>query len=355
MSPPSPPSRRRKGTSSERARLVQPFLGLAVRMFGRLHWVMLVLALAYCTSGITTIDANEVGVVLRFGAVVGDTPATRVHPPGLLLALPRPIDEVVRIDVETVHTLRIDDLHYADGAANSEIWTGEVESDTIDPEQEGYLLTSDRNVLQARILARYTVGDPIAYALQVHDHHAFLSHAIVSSVVEASGRVALDDLLGSGRGDLIDIATAAAQTRLDTVRAGIDLVSIELEGLSPARQVIKDFDAVQSAYIRSVTVTEEAERYAAEAVPKAQAERDAQISEAKAEAARTVALARSGAERFEKVLAIYRGDPRVVRERLYREGIERALDGSGKVRFIPAPVGDRYDELRVTVSTQDSE
>jgi membrane protease subunit HflK len=336
----------------ETTRLLLPLSAFAVGLFGRLHWLMLALAAAYSVSGITVIEANQVGVVLRFGAVVGSTPSTQVNPPGLLFALPSPIDEVVRVDVETVHALRIDDLHYANGEASSDLWMGEVDSDSIDPEKEGYLLTSDRNVLQARIVARYTVGDPIAYALRVQDHHAFLTHAVLAAVVEGTGRIALDDLLGGERGRLIDTATAEAQERLDAVDAGIDLVAIELEGLSPARQVMAEFDAVQSAFIGSVTATEEANRYAAETVPQAEADRATRVSEAKGNAARTLALARSRADSFENLLSTYRKNPKVVRERLYREGIERALDGGGKVAFIPAPVNGRYKEMRVTMTTR---
>ncbi len=48
---------------------------------------MAVLVLLYLGSGITIVNHNEVGLVVRLGAV-----QKWVYPPGLLIAFPAPID-----------------------------------------------------------------------------------------------------------------------------------------------------------------------------------------------------------------------------------------------------------------------
>ena len=53
-------------------------------------------------SGITVIKPDEVAVILRWGRLVGDTPALQEHGPGLLFAFPRPVDRVVRVQVKHV-------------------------------------------------------------------------------------------------------------------------------------------------------------------------------------------------------------------------------------------------------------
>jgi hypothetical protein len=40
----------------------------------------------------------------------------------------------------------------------------------------------------------------------------------------------------------------------------------------------------------------------------------------------------------------------VVRERLYRDAIELAVGSAGRLRWIPPPVNDRYDQLRLMLS-----
>jgi hypothetical protein len=46
----------------------------------------------------------------------------------------------------------------------------------------------------------------------------------------------------------------------------------------------------------------------------------------------------------------YRSSPAVVRERLYRDTVERAVAAAGQVRWIPPPAGSRYSGLRITVT-----
>ena len=60
------------------------------------------MAVLYALSGITIVKPDEVAVVLRWGRLVGDTPALQQHGPGLLFAFPRPMDEVVRVQVKHV-------------------------------------------------------------------------------------------------------------------------------------------------------------------------------------------------------------------------------------------------------------
>ncbi len=60
------------------------------------------MALLYVLSGITVVRSDEVAVILRWGRLVGDTPALQAHGPGLLFAFPRPVDQVMRVQVKHV-------------------------------------------------------------------------------------------------------------------------------------------------------------------------------------------------------------------------------------------------------------
>ena len=53
---------------------------------------------------------DEVAVILRWGRLVGDTPALQEHGPGLLFAFPRPIDRVVRVQVKHVWEVPVSTL-----------------------------------------------------------------------------------------------------------------------------------------------------------------------------------------------------------------------------------------------------
>src|SRR5215217_3305819 len=65
-----------------------------------LRWLLAGLVVVYLCSGITRVAPNEDALVYRLGRLQRE-----VHPPGLCLALPPPIDRVVKIPTRTQHEL----------------------------------------------------------------------------------------------------------------------------------------------------------------------------------------------------------------------------------------------------------
>ena len=70
-------------------------------------WLAVGLFVLFWCSGITTIGPGEVGLLLRCGRLTGASPADQVRQPGLLLALPYPIDEVIRVPVKQEREIAI--------------------------------------------------------------------------------------------------------------------------------------------------------------------------------------------------------------------------------------------------------
>src|SRR6202167_1863187 len=96
---------RSPGAPSGRGLLASPLVWLSDALWRRMHWWIAAMAILYALSGITIIKPGEVGLTLRWGERLEG-----LHEPGLMFALPRPIDEVVRVDVKHVSELRIDTL-----------------------------------------------------------------------------------------------------------------------------------------------------------------------------------------------------------------------------------------------------
>src|SRR5439155_20911516 len=46
----------------------------------------------------------------------------------------------------------------------------------------------------------------------------------------------------------------------------------------------------------------------------------------------------------------YTANPIVVRERLYREAVERAIGTAGNVRWVPPPTGGKYNGFRISLT-----
>lgn len=337
-----PPRPRRTG---ELARMAAPVLGGLGALLRLYHWPILCLFVLYLASGFAVVKPDEVAMILRFGRLVGSSPGEQVHGPGFLFALPRPIDEVVRVNVQKVHAVRIYDLTYGLGEGGGPRTF--AQRDTIDPEKDGYCLTGDRNVLQAQIVARYRIADPVAYALRQTDPAALLRDAVLSAAVQSAGEMGIEDVMSEDRKLLSAAVLRRAQAELDGT--GVVLAAIELEQLEPPFQVLPAFRGVVSTMIDAYTQLQEALQYRETELPAAGADAARIRAEARGEAAERVARARGEAAAFRSLYAEYAREPALVRERLYREAIERALGAVEDMRFVAPPAGERYEGFRITI------
>jgi len=343
MSNPEP-----SGRSSELWRIAQPAVEVLGALIRRAHWPLALLFFLYLFSGVTAVGTDEVALVLRFGRIVGDSPGEQVHSAGLLWALPRPIDEVVRVPTGRVHEVEIADLWRA--PQGEEEWR--QPSQSIDPEREGYCLTGDRNLVQLYLLARYRVIDPIAYALLQADPHALLRDVVQAEAVRATGRESIDSVLSEGRKVLGSTVRTEAQERLDEVASGLELIAVEIAEFAPPLAVVPAFVEVNTAFIESRQIYVDAERYRETEIPKAESERDQMLFDARIDAANAIADANGEAEAFGALVAEHEKNPRVVSERLLIEGVERAFARAGQRQFVQPPVGDEYHDFRVTISAR---
>jgi len=336
---------RRTGAQAELTRLAAPLVRVLDGVWRRMHWWIAVMALFYAGSGISVIRSDEVAVVLRFGRLVGESPALREHGPGLLFALPKPIDQVVRVQTKRVRELEIRTL-----ASTEAGWEG---GQTLDPLHVGYALSGDQNIVHVVAVARYRVRDPADFVFYGADAETILRVEVTAALMRSVGEMGVDRILAEGRKDLIASAARRAQVALDAAHAGLELLSIELTSLRPPTALSRDFEEVQSAYIGAETRKEQAQAAAQEILPRAHAEADAAVQRARGDAAAALAIARGDAAAFVALAREYRANPVVAHERLYRDAVERALGSAAQLRWVPPPpAGRHYEGLRLVVTPE---
>jgi membrane protease subunit HflK len=304
-----------------------------------MHWWVVAMIALYAVSGTTVVKPDEVAIVLRWGRLVGDIPARQQHGPGLLITFPRPIDRVVRVPVKRVWEVPVHAL--APRFLSEE--------PTLDPLVHGYALTGDRNVVHVDMVARYRVRDPAEWAFYGPASEDILRVEVTAAVVRSIGEIGVDRVLSEGRKDLTAAAMRRTQSGLDAAHSGLELSSLELTRLMPPFALASNFNAVQSAYIGAETKRKEALAFAGTAVPQARADADSATQTARGAAETTRAKAHGDAAAFRALDREYRDNPAVVRERLYRDAVERAVGGAETVRWIPPPAGGRYTGFRITV------
>jgi membrane protease subunit HflK len=334
---------RRTGPASELSRLTSPIAVAADAVWRRMHWWIAAMALLYAVSGITIVRSDEVALVLRWGRLVGETPALQEQGPGLLFAFPRPIDRVVRAPVKHVFEVAVSTLAAGIGEEPDEA------ASTLNPVSQGYALTGDHNIVHVEAVARYRIRDAADWAFYGPRPESVLRVEVTSALVRSLGEMDVDRVLADGRKLLVAAASRRTQDGLDAAHSGLELTSLELTRLAPPAALASAFDAVQSAFIRAETQRKEAQTFAERTLPEAQASVTAGTQTAQAVADAQLATARGDAQAFRALADEYRANRAVVRERLYRDAIERSLEGA-TIRWIPPPVNGTYRGLRLSLN-----
>ena len=271
---------------------------------------LLALLLLWLLSGVFAVSQDEEGVELVFGGLYED----RVGP-GLHYCPPLPIGATRIERTRTNFTMSIG-FRYAE------------EIQGIDPPAvEMEWLTGDTNIVNLQAIAQYTVERPADFFFATEKPQFLLRRVTEATFTELVGRTDIDDILTTGRASLLEEARSKTQAVLDEYGLGIRLVSMNLKLVEPPRAVIQSFQEVQNAKADRERLVSESMGYANEILPRARGEAQRMVDEARARKEERIALAQGDTARLGSLLVEYRKAPRLTRERLYLETMERILPG----------------------------
>lgn len=286
------------------------------------YFVVIIIAvvLIICCSGIRFIKSGESAIILRFGKIVGDTPEEQVHDAGILFAFPYIIDEVITIPTGSIQEFTVN-THYTDG-----------EMTTYD--RNGYVITGDNNIAILSGSVKYTISDPVAYALSVKDPQYIINAVVSNAMINVAANYAVDDILTTGKDEYTKAVHALSQEKLDENGIGVSLSHFELTRVGMPEEVRDIYELVNSTNIQASTRIEQARQYYETRIPGAEAEASALIAEARANYANFTAAANADLYEFYGVLEEYNANPDVVRIRLYNTAIENIIRKIGTVKIV---------------------
>jgi membrane protease subunit HflK len=287
------------------------------------------LVLVWLLSGIYSVSQDEEGVVLIFGGLYED----RVGP-GLHYFPPWPIGTARTERTRTNFTMSIG-FRYAESIQG------------IDPPAvEMEWLTGDTNIVNLQAIAQYTVDRPADFFFATEKPQFLLRRVTEAAFTELVGRADIDDILTTGRSSLLESAKLKTQAVLDGYGLGIRLVSMNLKLVEPPRAVIQSFQEVQNAKADRERLVNESMGYANEILPRARGDARRLVDEALAWKEERIALAQGDTARLGSLLAEYSKAPRLTRERLYLETMERILPGV-KLYVVDPDNSDGGMQLRI--------
>jgi membrane protease subunit HflK len=287
----------------------------------RRRWVWGLLGV-WILSGVFLVSPDQQAVVTTWGAVT----SPRVLP-GLHYALPWPIQQVYKLKV---HQLRRTVI----GGDAMDISLGRLQPAASE------FLSGDQNLLQARVVAQYSVSEPRDFLFHSVDVNRIVGTAAESEVARRLGHTAVDAIMTTDKVAIQNDVLRSAQKRLDGYHVGVLLSSVNIENVAPPPAAADAFRAVAGARADAMRFVNEAQGYANELLPRARGEAEQLNQSAQAYKEGKVNRATGDAARFEAIAAEYAKAPEVTSTRVYVEAMEQILP---KVRKFIVDSGGSFD------------
>ena len=257
-------------------------------------------------TGVYTVGPDEVGVVQRFGKY------DRTVQSGLNYHMPFPI--------ETVKTPKVTEVKRIEVGFRT---VGKNQYRTV--ERESLMLTGDENIVDDELIVQYKIKEPINYLFNFIGPELTLREASEASLRTVIGRHNIDEALTSGKLMIQEETKELLQIILDKYGTGVQVGAVQLQDVSPPKQVIDAFKDVASAKEDKNRMINEAEGYRNDVIPKARGEAQAMIREAEGFRESRIKRAEGDVAKFKAILKEYKKAKDVTRERLYLEAMEEIL------------------------------
>jgi membrane protease subunit HflK len=294
------------------------------------------------------VGPQEKAIILRFGKPVGAGDRALLGA-GLHWSFPYPIDEVVRIPIAQIQTVKSDNGWFfvtPEQDLNGDFGQGGAD---LNPMIDSYTLTSDTNIIHVRATLSYHVTDPIRYVFNFMDASNAVQNALDNALLYASAKFTADDALINSRAQFLDAVQARVSDLLEQENLGVEVNNCAVDSMPP-RQLMDIFNQVQIARQTRLAALQDARSYENQTTNNAMATAASIINEAESAKARYVDSLNGEAKRFNDILPKYKVDPDLYVQQTFLRAIGPVLTNVQDKWFLPVQPGDRPYQLRLQLN-----
>ncbi len=290
--------------------------------------LMVVLAVAFLGSGITKVGSGEQGLLLRFGAY--QPPPLE---PGLHIAWPNPIDQIVKVDVSEDFKITSDVGWRTSESENPE------ESFNFDPGYAGYTLTGDGNTVHIKAVMNFKLGKSKeaikAYAFEFDDVTGFLQSALDNAVYHASASRSALDAYTTGKSKLEeDILNRIKKVVNEAHELPITEITLTTLKVDIPEGVKSDYEAFLTSEAERQGKVNEARGEAARIVAKAEGDAKVILSGGETTKHQLLTSVEAEARSFAEQRPYYESNPGLFRQRLLTGTMQRVLTNAVDVFYL---------------------
>jgi membrane protease subunit HflK len=285
---------------------------------GAIKWFVVVFLIVVAGfKSFTTVDAEEVGVVLRLGKYHDEIP------PGLNFIVPF-VDDVYKVPV-----LRQLKQEFGFRTIESGV-RSQYRTSGVDVREEALMLTGDLNAAQVEWIIQYSIKDAKNYLFKVRsveNTFRYINEAVMREII---GDRSVNEVITTGKEEIQRLAEERIQELCNAYETGIKVEQLILQDVNPPDPVKPAFNEVNEAEQQKNKLVNQAEAEYNKVIPKAKGQALQLIEEAKGYKSERVNRAKGEASRFTSLYNEYRKAREVTRQRIYLETMESVMNKVGK-------------------------
>jgi membrane protease subunit HflK len=272
-------------------------------------------------SGFFILNEGEKAVITRFGKFA------RTASAGPNYHLPSPFEDITKQKVDRVEKIEIGFRSTSLGSSNRI-----SKNDHIN---ESLMLTGDENILDINFVVQYRISDIKDYVFNVQSPSITVKSAAESAMREVIGSTTMAAALTSGRAAAEQKVGKLIQQILNSYKAGVEVVSLQMLKVDPPEQVIDAFRDVQTSRADKEREINQAQAYYNDVIPRARGEAAKLIESAEGYQLSVVATAEGNVGRFNAIYDQYKNAKEATKKRLYLETMEETLKDITKIIINP--------------------
>jgi modulator of FtsH protease HflK len=313
--------------------------------------VLAIMVVVFLASGFFVVQPQEKAVILRLGKPLGKGDKVLLEP-GAHWAFPYPIDEVVRIPVGQVQTIRSAVGWYRTTPAMEAAGTLPPAAESLNPAQEGYVLTGDGNIIHVKGELRYRIAEPgLDYKFAFANASNAVLNAFNNALIYASATYTADDALSRDVGGFRERVRLHLERTIAQQKLGIAVDQIDVQASAPLK-LRQAFAAVSEAEARRGKTLLDARSAANQALNQAQGEAVMRIAAGESDKARMEQFVGAEANRFKSLLPEYRKNPELFRKMRQSEALQRIFANPQVEKYMVPTRTANPREIRIQVNRE---
>jgi membrane protease subunit HflK len=311
---------------------------------------MLLMVVAFFSSGFFTVGPSEKAVILRFGRPVGGGQKALLGA-GLHWSFPYPIDEVVKIPITEIQKVTSTTGWYAitpeQELSGEDLGAGP----SLNPAVDGYAFTADRNIVHVRATLNYHIDEPTKYIFDFVSASNSIQDALDNALLFTAAKFKVDDILTRDRAGFQDAVLQQVSDLVEQRQLGVVIDNCQVQSVAP-RQLKDVFAQVTIARQNQSKQINDANTYKDKTLLASSAQASSITNEAGAASANYVKYVKADAGAFNDLLPKFESNPTLFVQQRLVEAMSLALTNVQDKIFFSTRADGKPRELRLQLNRE---